>query len=49
MSTAGDVHAFLTFLEEVFVEKEHCLPAVTAPGATCAGVEDTIVGCVSLK
>jgi hypothetical protein len=25
MSTLAEVHAFLSFLREVFVEKEHCL------------------------
>jgi len=31
MSTLGEVHAFISFLREVFVEKEHCLPPVRAP------------------
>jgi hypothetical protein len=39
MSTISEVQAFLAFLSEVFVEKEHCFPR-SIPRAT-AEVENT--------
>jgi molybdenum cofactor sulfurtransferase len=39
MSTIGEVHTFLAFLREVFVEKEHCLPVNISHVTT--EVEDT--------
>lgn len=33
MSTISEVHAFLVFLREVFVEKEHCFPRTNSRAA----------------